>query len=415
MWLIPLLALACSSADPPGAVAPPAQEPTRSAPAPAPPPSPPEPEPVVERVSLAAVGDVLPHRAVKATGRELGWPIVFADVAPLVSAADIAFANLESPVAPDAHTGTRGEVFNAPAEMLPALGDAGFDVLSMANNHVYDQGVEGMIETRRRVSEAGMATVGTGETCAAARAAHVVEVRGVRVAFLAVADLSNIDKNSTPDAACAFFAGPVCTTDCGVDRDAIYYSPDIDAIIAAVSKARESADFVVLSFHWGNEYRTTPLPEYPPLAQRLIDEGVDVLLGHHAHVLQPVVQHTAPDGRQGVIAYGLGNFVSNMAANYDFSKHSERKGNTRDAILLNLSFVKGPGDARTIEGITATPLWTDNNQNSRADGPTRVVVSPHAAVIERADPEQRTDVVAMLTRRREIVAGIVGEQWVSGP
>jgi len=303
-----------------------------------------------------AVGDILPHRAVKATGLKHGWDRVFTDVKPLIEAADIAFANLESPVAPIAHTGTRGEIFNAPAELLDGVRAAGFDVLSMANNHAYDQGVAGLKETLGHVASRGMLPVGAGLTCEDATAAKIVAHDGVKIAFLATADLTNIDENQSADEPCVFWAGDECAgDDCGPDRDAIHFRPDLQRLTKAIQVAAVQSDFVILSFHWGNEYRTTPLPEYPALVPKLIEAGADVILGHHPHVLQPLERIG-----NGVVIYSLGNFVSNMAADYDPEKSSVRRGNTRDGALLKLTLVLEHDGSRRIEEVGVVPLWTLN-------------------------------------------------------
>lgn len=381
------LPLACSgprvAAEPAGVPAPP----------PALPPEPPAAAPVV--ISLAAVGDVLPHRRVKTSARAVGWERVFGDAVPRLQRADIAFANLESPIAPDHHRALFDEVFDAPADLAPGLAAAGIDVVSMANNHVFDQGPAGLVETWTRVRDAGVLPVGAGPDCAEAAAARIVTVRGVKVAFLSMTDLVNFDQNGSPTEPCVVVAGPLCTSDCGPDRDAVQFSHDTERLVAAVVAARAQADFVVLSFHWGIEYRTDPLPEYPRLAERLVDAGVDVLLGHHPHVPQPVVERTTPDGRRAVIAFSLGNFVSNMREGFDPAHDDPAEGQVRDGLLLEVPLVwRGPG--RTEVGTpTAVPLWTEN----RPDG---ITVRTLEALY--ADPATRP---LALARRAEVLR-IVG-------
>lgn len=379
------LAFACSGPRPA-----PAPEPAPAAePMPAPVPEP-EPEPVA--LTLVAVGDLLPHRRVKATAKAHGWAAVFGEATPLLQGADIAFANLEGPIAPDHDKGVYDEVFNAPGDLAPALAEAGLDIVSLANNHAFDQGPEGLVETWTRVRDAGVATVGAGPDCAAATQPRVLEVRGVKVAFLAVADLVNFDRNAGADQPCLFAAGPVCTRDCGPDRDAVHFSLDTERLLAAVRSAREGADFLVLSFHWGIEYDTVPLPEYPPLAEQLTDAGVDLLLGHHPHVLQPVVTRTTADGRSAVIAYSLGNFVSNMRQTFDPARDAPARGYVRDAVALTVPLLwRGPGQTSVGEPV-AVPLWTDNRpdrvsvrtlQSMAQQPPTRALALARWAEIAR--------------------------------
>lgn len=363
------------------------------------PPDEPVVEPEPETVVLLAVGDVLPHRNVKATARERGWAHVFERVAPAIQGADIAFANLEGPIAPVRGGPVHGEVFNAPADLADGLAAAGFDVVSLANNHAWDQGIPGLEETLDHLDRVGLRRVGAGRSCDEAMAASVVEVRGVRVAFLAVTDLSNQDENGAPDAPCVFMAGDVCIGDCGPDRDAIHYRPDPERILDAVQAA--DADFVVLSFHWGNEYRTVPLPEYPPLARTLIAGGVDVILGHHAHVLQPIARIEA-GGREGVVAYGLGNFVSNMAASWDPARGTVTRGRTRDGGMLRIELVRA-GDRLQVGDVRLFPTFTVNN--SAQEGRTE-------PLSVRPVPLDELPAELALQRRADIEA-VVGAQWVA--
>jgi poly-gamma-glutamate synthesis protein (capsule biosynthesis protein) len=366
------------------------------------------------RARLVAVGDLLIHRRVKNTARARaeehgndGFDWIFAPIKPLLSAADLTFANLETPVAPDNHRGIHGEVFNAPAGVIGALADAGVDVVSFANNHTFDQGAAGIVETLERLSAAGVSVAGSGRTCAEAAAPARLEVNGVRFALLAVTDLMNIDERDGEAAPCTFVTGPVCTADCGPDRDAIHYSIDKDLMRSSIAAAREGSDVVVLSFHWGNEYRTTPLALYTGVAPELIEMGADIILGHHPHVLQPIATHTAADGRQGLIVYSLGNFVSDMGSSFDPASSSARRGNTRDGLLVGVSVVKTrhPAGHATIalEEITATPLWTENNKRTRQSGEADAIrVVPHSA----GEP-------GLMAARRAVVSGVVGEDWLT--
>lgn len=344
-------------------------------------------EPAPVEITLCAVGDVLPHRKVKATAVAHGWDWVFAEAAPMLRSADLAFANLESPVAPGVNEPVHDEVFDAPTEMLTGLAAAGIDVVSMANNHAFDQRPEGIVETWNRVREAGMHSVGAGPDEVAARSPWIAEVDGVRIAFLAFADLSNIDGNTTRDAPTVFFAGARhCDGRCdGIDRDAVHYALDEDRILGAVRTAEAMADVVVVSFHWGDEFRELPLPEYPALAHRLVDEGVDVILGHHPHVLQPVERIERPDGTHAVVAYSLGNFVSNM-----------QNARTRDGVVLQLVIRRTPDGRVDVGPPTTTALWTENTVDA-------VRVRTLASVRAEAEAKHDTAALELAERRQEAI------------
>ena len=334
-------------------------------------------------VTLVAVGDVLPHRRVKASALP-DWKPVFGPVAARIQRADIAFANLESPIAPEANLPVHDEVFNAPASLATGLAEAGFDVLSMANNHVWDQGVAGLLETRRRVQQAGMRSIGVGSTCTEAAAPVITEVDGLRIAWLAVVDLLNLDLRAGAEAPCVHVAGPPCTSACEPDRDALFFRADTKALEGWIASARQQADLVVVSAHWGDEYRREPLPEYEALAAAFVGAGADVVLGHHPHVLQPV-RWVEARGRRGLVAYSLGNFVSDMGRTFDPAASPDRKGDTRDGVLLWIT-VHREQPLRLEAHLE--PVWTDNGE--------RIQVLPLDRVPEPLQSQRRARILGIV-------------------
>ncbi len=360
------------------------------------------PPKLLARARFVAVGDVLPHGNVKNAAEaaagggaaEDGWVALLGGVADHIGDADLAFANLETPVAPGAGRGTRAFVFNAPVAMLDGLRAVGFDVLSFANNHVYDQGRAGFVETLDTVAAAGFVQVGAGATRDAAHAARTLDVGGFKVAFLGATDLLNSDLNGSPDAP-------------SVAR------LDVPRILAEVASARaDGADLVVLSVHWGVEYAPLPRQRDLDAAHALIDGGVDVLLGHHPHVPQPLELREAPDGRLGLIAYSLGNFVSNQAWWYDAAVHAPARGRPRDGLMLAFDLVRksygrGPSGAELIvtslANVHVVPLWTDNDATRVAEpAPTLRVVDIDRALAEAAGALEaaETDAAALAAHRR---------------
>ncbi len=319
-------------------------------------------------IELVAVGDVLPHRRVKASARVYGWDATFKAVKPWIVGADLAIANLESPIAPDAHRGIYGEVFDAPASLATGLAEAGFDVLSMANNHVWDQGVDGMVETMRRVREAGMLPIGVGPSCARAREVQVWTIHTgegpVRVGLLAFTDLLNADLRAGEDEPCVHVPGRRCTVDCGPDRDALYFTVDRDAVVRWIRAAREQVDLLVLSVHWGDEYRRSPLPLYRELARYMVGAGVDLVVGHHPHVLQPV-EWVEADGRTGLVAFSLGNFVSDMGRSYRPAVDPARRGDTRDGVVLRVR-ARWTEDGLSLHP-SLLPTWTRHVGDPRGE------------------------------------------------
>jgi poly-gamma-glutamate capsule biosynthesis protein CapA/YwtB (metallophosphatase superfamily) len=158
--------------------------------------------------------------------------------------------------------------------------DAGFDVISLANNHVFDFGAGGLEDTLAHVRAAGLEPVGAGVTAEEARREVVVEVRGVRVGFLAFTEMTNEHLSSTG------FVGR------------------LDQATARVAEVSARVDVLLVSLHWGVQFHARPGRWQRRLAQRLIDAGADAIIGHHPHVLQTVETYAGKP-----IVYSLGNFV----------------------------------------------------------------------------------------------------------
>ncbi len=425
------VAAACTTPGRPPAAPGPAPEPAmpgRGA-ALAPVPTPAPPVRVLARATLGAVGDVLMHEAVKRSaetygrgGPDSGYGWLYAPIADLLSAPDLTFANLETPIAPAAGAGTREYVFNAPPDAAAALRDAGVDVVSVANNHAFDQGRAGFEETLRRVEAAGLKAVGAGP---ADRPAGPVmaSAGGLSIAFLGWAQFFNQDGNACPAAKAG--AAP-CLQAAQLDRQ---------RAIEAVRAAAAQADAVVVSLHWGVEYEPQPRAEDVELAHALADAGALVVLGHHPHVLQPVELYRRADGRTAVIAYSLGNFVSNQSRRYVHGVTPEKVAATRDGILLRVALARrdyGRGVVRVeVDGADALPLWTENDtaelDPKAAPGrrpAIRVVAVDRALAEVRAELARFPDPVppesqqrwvalrrreALLASRRAAVGAVVGE------
>ena len=303
---------------------------------------------VLDSIELAAVGDVLLHVPVHNAARQAGgYDRLFASVRDSLSAADITFANLETPIAPLTGGPSKPFVFNSPPSVLGALKRAGIDVVSYANNHVYDQGRAGLIETLQHLEASKLEVVGAGRTCQAATQARMLESGTFWVAFIGAAMHFNGNAlNAGADQPCAARF-------------------DEDTIIASTRAARAAgADLVVLSVHWGAEYQTVPASQDVELAHRLVEAGVDIILGHHPHVLQPVEVFETSDGRQTIIAYSLGNFISNQSYLYTRDAHRNNDGNKRDGLLLRVRVERVDDGKRVytrLAGLSAQPLWTHNN------------------------------------------------------
>jgi len=241
----------------------------------------------VRPLVLTAVGDITPGEAVAPMIASRGSPYPWMHVGPLLRRADLTTGNLEGAI-----TG-RGEpaadkqfLFRGPEALLTgARAQAGFDVLTVANNHSLDFGPVGLADTIAAARRAGIATVGGGENLVAARFWASFVSGGLRVAFLGYSDVLTT----------GFAAGPSTP---GVAP------ADVTAIAHDVSSARRINDVVVVFFHWGVELHAAPDSRQRSLAEAALRAGATVVLGAHPHVLGPV-------SRSGhrLVAWSLGNFV----------------------------------------------------------------------------------------------------------
>ena len=152
----------------------------------------PSPVPPVS-LTLVAVGDILPHQDVQLAAAQDpgGFPALWPDLIPVFQGADLAFGNLESPIAPASGRPPVPFQFNAPGTLPAALRASGFSVLSTANNHAFDQGGQGVRETLQRLSAEGLVAIGSGEDRLRTELPRILERRGLRVAFLGFTDLFN--------------------------------------------------------------------------------------------------------------------------------------------------------------------------------------------------------------------------------
>ncbi|MGH7752794.1 MAG: CapA family protein [Gemmatimonadales bacterium] len=245
------------------------------------------------RLRLYAVGDLNLGRGVTHEHLLKGDTLYpFAALLDTLRAADLLFGNLESPIAPIGHPYERtgSPVFTAPPIAADALVRAGFDVVSTANNHAWDGGLVGVLETVRQLERVRLPFAGTGRTLADARRPAVVEKNGWRVVTFALTRAYN-------PAPRAFYRHIGSRYIAYADTAWLY--PAIRAV-----KARRPDDLVIVSIHAGEEYTRDPDEPLVVFVRGAVDAGADIILGHHPHVVRHVEWY-----RGKPIAYSLGNFI----------------------------------------------------------------------------------------------------------
>ena len=238
----------------------------------------------VEDISIIFVGDIMLSRGVEmmiARYNDYKYPFLFA--ADKLSGADIAFGNLEGPISSRGTNQGSEYSFRAKPEVVDGLSFAGFDVLSVANNHIYDWGAQAIYDTTSILKRNSIESVGAGSSFDEANAPVIIERAGAKVGFLAYTTLY-------PESLEARGDGP------GVS--------DIDSAKDAVENLSREVDVLVVSMHWGDEYATESNASQRELGRALIDAGADLVIGHHPHVVEEIEEYGG-----GWIVYSLGNFV----------------------------------------------------------------------------------------------------------
>jgi len=259
-----------------------------------------------ENVSIYAVGDIRPD-----------WPnpesiVEMELVLPIFKEADILFGNLESPLSDKGERQVCNSGRKIKPEKLSSLIDAGFDLMSFANNHHLDHGDQAFFDTIARLTAKNIAVVGAGQNIDEARKPVILERKGVKVAFLAYSSVLPIGYEARPDRpgsapmrASTFYEQ--------VDRDpgsppkiiTLANKEDLAAMVNDISKVKSLADVVIMSIHWGVHYVPGLVAMYQKeVAYAAIDAGVDLILGHHPHILKGIEAYKGK-----VIFYSLGNFV----------------------------------------------------------------------------------------------------------
>lgn len=327
----------------------------------------PEPVPIVceSRATIGAMGDVLMHVPVIKTGTvDEGGNYDFADMfpylSPYVEGVDYAAANLETTLC-----GTENGYpyrgyprFNCPDGIVPSLKDAGFDLLLTANNHTFDTGEIGFFRTLNVVDEAGLDRIGT-HAAPEEKRYLVEEINGIKVGMLCYTYETQEDP-----AAKALNGLPLTEQVAGLvntfhEAHLEDFYTELKGHLTAMEE--EGAQATVLFIHWGVEYQTRENQLQQTMAQAICDLGVDVIIGGHPHVVQPVelFQSTLDPTHRTVCLYSMGNAVSNQR----ISEIPSAKGHTEDGLFFQVTFAAYTDGTVLLEGVEALPTWVNLTKN----------------------------------------------------
>ncbi len=305
----------------------------------------------------------------RANGTGYDFSGVFAPVADLINKADLAVCHLETPVS-QANGPFRGyPAFEVQPQIIDALAGAGYDTCSTASNHAFDAGVDGLDRTLDTLDAKGIAHTGTFRTIEESRTPRILDVHGVRVGHISwTYGLNGIPRPDGRQWSVNVFdpAGP-----------------EVTGLLADAARARQAgADVVVASVHCCVEYLHDPTPAQVELARALLaSPDVDLVLGHHAHVVQPFER---VNGKW--VAYGLGNHIAEQYA-----------GDTEDSVVARFTFTEGDDGRFPITRAEAIPTRIDLGQ---------AVTVVNTASARDAEAGSYHRVVDILNRRGAAAAGL---------
>jgi poly-gamma-glutamate capsule biosynthesis protein CapA/YwtB (metallophosphatase superfamily) len=297
----------------------------------------------ISYVSIAAVGDLMCHstqfKYVAQTGGRFDFTPCFEHVKPILSNADFCIGNLETTLAGTRLPYSGYPQFNSPDDYAAGILDAGFDMLVTANNHSNDTGEKGILRTLYVLDSIGLPHVGTYSSQAARDSARVMELNGIHFTVLAYTYSTNgIDL----PAGKSWLVNPI---------DSALINSDMEA-------ARQAgAEIIIVFYHFGNEYERSPSAYQQAYAGWAIENGADIILGSHPHVVQPAGYYKAQNASvdSGFIAWSMGNFISNQRDNY-----------TDDGIIIQLTIEKNHHSGKLrISHAGYTPTWVYKGTDDR--------------------------------------------------
>lgn len=287
-----------------------------------------EPSELFTRVTFTAVGDNLIHDAIyeqAAARTSSGYDFEYAyqNISDKIEAKDVAILNQETIISTD-HNVSSYPQFNSPTELGEEMLDIGFDVFNIATNHSIDCGEKGLISAIEFWKSKNAVTTGAYLNEADFQTIPVTEVKGIKIAYVGFTEQTNGLKLPS-------------------DTDVILMTTnDEERLIQRVRDADAIADFVIVNAHWGVEYTHEPNDTQRNLAKKLGENGADVIIGTHPHVIQPVEFISNSDGSQTLVAYSLGNFIS-----------AQNRGPRMLGGMLNFELVKNNTTGEfTVENVT---------------------------------------------------------------
>ena len=296
--------------------------------------------------NLTAIGDTLCHNtqywdAYNSDTKEYDFSYVYEDIKYYTKVADITIGSLETTFAGADRGYSNYPTFNSPDSLATSLKKIGVDVISLAGNHALDYGYSGLCRTIDVLGKADISHLGTYKTAEDQEKILIKYVKGVKIAFINYTYGTN--------------GIPVPS-----DKKYCVNLIDKDLMLKQINQAKsENVDMIVACMHWGTEYKTSANSEQKELADYLFKNGVDIIIGNHPHVLEPMEKKTITldDGtvKDVFVVYALGNFTAD-----------QRDEITRDSAILNLNITKNLDGKISINKVDYVPIYMYKNSNAKS-------------------------------------------------
>lgn len=296
--------------------------------------------------TLTALGDTLCHNtqywdAYNSETKEYDFSYVYEDIKYYTKVSDITVGSLETTFAGEDKGYSNYPTFNSPDSLATALKKIGVDVISLAGNHALDYGYSGICRTIEVLDNADISHLGTYKTAEDQEKLLIKNVKGVKIAFINYTYGTNGISVPSGKEFCVNL----------IDKNLIKKQID--------QAKSEGADMIVACMHWGTEYKTSANSEQKELADYLFKNGVDIILGNHPHVLEPMEKKTITldDGttKDVFVVYALGNFTAD-----------QKDEITRDSAILNLNITKNVDGKISINKVDYVPIYMYKNSNAKS-------------------------------------------------
>ncbi len=286
-------------------------------------------------ISISAVGDLMCHSVefdyAEAAPDSFNFNPFFKEITPYIRKADFAFGNLETVLAGAKEKYSGYPNFNSPDAFAEAVKNAGFNLVTTSNNHALDQGEKGVLRTLSVLKKIGLDYAGTYSTEHDADSLRIFNIKGIKLAFLAYSYGTNGHKIPT-------------------DKDYLISIIDTNKVKNRIALARRSgAEVVLVYYHFGQEYQRQPNQFQKDIVDATIRAGADLIIASHPHVIQPVEFFKTEGGSldTGLVAYSLGNFISNQRWRYSDA-----------GVIITLHITKDfKKDSLYLSGVTYLPTW----------------------------------------------------------